>query len=43
MEEKLTKLYNECIEELKKIGIDMQNEESIGKIDISLSKRNTKR
>lgn len=43
MEEKLTKLYNECIEELKEIGIDMQNEENIGKIDISLSKRNTKR
>lgn len=43
MEEKLTKLYDECIEELKKIGIDMQNEENIGKIDISLSKRKTKR
>ena len=25
MEEKLTKLYNECIEELKSIGINMED------------------
>jgi len=40
MEEKLTKLYNECIEELNLIGIDLKD---AGKIDISISKRKAKR
>ena len=43
MEEKLNQLYEKCIQELKTIGIDMQNKEMIGKITISLAKRNTKR
>lgn len=43
MEEKLQKLYEECIKELKSIGIDLENNNEIGKIYISLSKRNTKR
>ena len=43
MEEKLNKLYNECIDELKKIGIDILNEEQFGKIEISIAKRNAKR
>lgn len=43
MEDRLNKLFNECIEELKKIGIDVINTEKIGKIDIKISKRNNKR
>lgn len=43
MEEKLNKLYGECIKELQSIGIDILNEKLIGKIDIQLSKRKTKR
>lgn len=42
MEEKLEKLYKECLEELKSINIDL-DEKTIGKIDISFSKRKTKR
>lgn len=42
MEEKLQKLFYECIQELFSIGIDM-NDKQIGKIDISLSKRSCKR
>lgn len=42
MEEKLIKLYHECIHDLKKIGITL-NPKEIGTIDISISKRNTKR
>lgn len=42
MESKLYKLYKECIEELKKIGIDIYNS-NIGAIEIKLSKRNNKR
>ena len=42
MEKKLNILYNECVDELKTIGIDLDNKE-IGKIDVKLSKRNTKR
>lgn len=42
MEEKLNELYNECIEELKSIGINVIDNELIGEIDIHLSKRNTK-
>lgn len=40
MEEKLNQLYNECIQELKKVGIDILNYESI---EIHISKRNNKR
>lgn len=43
MEEKLNKLYNECIDELKSIGLDIIDNKEIGKIDISISKRNNKR
>lgn len=42
MEEKLNKLYEECIQELKNIGIDIKNS-NIGKIEIKLSKRANKR
>lgn len=42
MEEKLQKLYLECIEELKSININL-DEGIIGKIDIAFSKRKTKR
>lgn len=43
MEEKLKTLYKECVEELKSIGINVEDEKDIGKIDISFSKRNNKR
>lgn len=43
MEQKLNKLYLECIDELNKIGIDISDEKQYGKIDISISKRNNKR
>ena len=43
MEEKLKKLYIECVEELNKLGIDILNEKKYGKISISVSKRNNKR
>lgn len=43
MEEKLYKLYKECVEELETIGIDIRNNENIGTIDVALSKRNSKR
>ena len=43
MEQKLNKLYLECIIELNKIGIDILDEKRYGKIDISISKRNNKR
>ena len=42
MKEKLNKLYEECIEELNSININLE-EESIGKINIDFSKRKTKR
>ena len=42
MEEKLEKLYNECLNELKSIDIDL-DEKEIGKIDISFAKRKVKR
>lgn len=42
MEEKLQKLYEECLDELKSINIDL-DENEIGKIDISFAKRKTKR
>lgn len=43
MEFKLQKIYNECIQELKSIGIDVSDPEKTGSIDISISKRNNKR
>ena len=42
MQEKLERLYNECIEELNSIGIDINNE-AVGEIDINIAKRNLKR
>ena len=43
MEDKLKKLYEECIEELKTIKIDIINNPEIGEIDINVAKRNAKR
>ena len=43
MDEKLTKLYNGCIKELKSIGINMEDSKKIGEITISLAKRKAKR
>ena len=43
MEEKLNRLFIECIDELKKIGIVILNEKQYGKIEISIAKRNNKR
>lgn len=42
MEEKLKKLYKECLDELKLININL-NENDIGKIDIAIAKRKAKR
>lgn len=42
MQKKLLKLYNECINELNSIGIDMTNN-IIGKIDITITNRSKKR
>ena len=43
MEEKLNRLYRECIKELNMVGIDILDERYYGKIDIAISKRNNKR
>ena len=43
MEEKLFKLFKECVTELNNIGIDILDEKKFGKIEISISKRNNKR
>ena len=43
MEQKLNKLFYECVNELDKIGINILDEKQYGKIDISISKRNNKR
>ena len=43
MERKLHKIYTECIQELKSIGINVLESEKIGNISISISKRNNKR
>lgn len=43
MEQKLQKLFIECVKELNKLEIDILNENLYGKIDISISKRNNKR
>lgn len=42
MEEKLQRLYKECILELNSIGINL-DEKEIGQIDVNLAKRKTKR
>ena len=43
MEEKLNRLYRECIKELNMVGIDILDERYYGKIDIAIAKRNNKR
>ena len=43
MEEKLKRIYQQCIEELRTIGIDILNSSEIGNIDIYIAKRNNKR
>lgn len=43
MEEKLINLYKQCIEELNSIKININNNPSIGKIDINIAKRASKR
>ena len=43
MEEKLENLFKECINELKTIGLDVEDEKQYGKIDIKIAKRNAKR
>jgi len=43
MEEKLCALYNQCLNELSSIGIDMNNKDLIGTVDIKISKRASKR
>lgn len=43
MEEKLNKLYHECLNELKTIGINLEGNKEIGNIDIKLASRKTKR
>ena len=43
MEEKLNKLYLECISELQGIGMNVNQSMEFGEIDISISKRNNKR
>lgn len=43
MDEKLTKLYTECLHDLKTIGIYFNNNQEIGTIYISITNRKTKR
>ena len=43
MEQKLNRLFLECVDELAKIGIDILNEKEYGEISISILKRNNKR
>lgn len=43
MNEKLNKLYNECLQELYSIGIKIIDNKEIGKIEIKISKRSNKR
>ncbi len=43
MQEKLKRLYEECIQELKTIHIDVTDSSKIGEIDIKIAKRNAKR
>ena len=39
----IQELYNQCINELKNIGINLTDKNKIGKIEISISNRNNKR
>lgn len=43
MEKKLERLFYECKEELKTIGIDIDDKEKLGIINIKIAKRNCKR
>ena len=43
MEEQLQKIYEECLQELQKIGMNLQNNPQIGTIEIGLSSRSQKR
>lgn len=43
MEEKLIRLYQECLKELKLIDLDFEDTKKYGKIDIKIAKRNAKR
>lgn len=43
MKEKLQKLFEECINELEKIGINIQDKQTVGSIEINIAKRNNKR
>lgn len=43
MQEKLEKIYSECVRELKSIEIDISDSRKVGTIEISISKRNNKR
>lgn len=43
MNEQLQKLYNQCIQELKQIGINLEQSKQIGTIEIQLSNRSAKR
>ena len=43
MEEKLQKLYQECINELKAININVMDNPEVGEIDVTIAKRNAKR
>jgi len=43
MEQKLNKLFYECVNELNEIGINILDEKQYGQIEISISKRNNKR
>ena len=40
---KLNKLFSECIEELKTIGINVLNNKEVGKVTIRIAPRNAKR
>ena len=42
-EQKLNRLYQQCLTELSTIGINIKNKEIIGNIDIKLTKRANKR
>ena len=43
MEQKLNKLFKECVDELNRLNIDILNTKQYGEINISISKRNNKR
>ena len=42
VEQKLNKLFSECVMELKKIGINILDVKQYGDIEITISKRNNK-